>query len=150
YHQHAYPAAEDACRSGNLSLPLLVHNTACQGRLHPSPRQHPACCAWLESYVATAESSCRRLSTSEWNQPPSGLYSVVHIMFYSNHRIMMTGTYRHTPITEERNIRILQLQPASQGSQLQCKLLEVSLDDAPKYRALSYVWSSGPSVSYSL
>ncbi|KAF2490849.1 HET-domain-containing protein, partial [Lophium mytilinum] len=62
---------------------------------------------------------------------------------------MMAKDYRHTPLTVERNIRILQLQPASQGSQLQGRLIEVSLDDTP-YRALSYVWGPQNPACYIL
>lgn len=55
---------------------------------------------------------------------------------------MNLGSHHHVPISKDRNIRLMSLYPASMGHSLQCKLLEVELDDParPAYRALSYVW----------
>ena len=49
--------------------------------------------------------------------------------------------YRYAPLHRFRSIRLLQLRPATSHSDLiELKVLQVNLDDAPKYFALSYVW----------
>ncbi|KAK5940735.1 hypothetical protein PMZ80_007152 [Knufia obscura] len=54
-----------------------------------------------------------------------------------------SSEYRHVPLAEPRNIRVLDVEPASATStELRCKLRQVSLEAVPlaKYSALSYCW----------
>jgi hypothetical protein len=48
--------------------------------------------------------------------------------------------YHYQPLQGRRSIRLLELLPDKGGAPLRCNMLEVSLDDAPEYEALSYVW----------
>jgi hypothetical protein len=47
---------------------------------------------------------------------------------------------------DRREIRLLKILPGSFNDPLRCKLVKVSLDDKPKYNALSYVWGD-PTVT---
>ena len=61
----------------------------------------------------------------------------------------MTEFYQHVPLRTELSIRVLRLSPAlHRDPLLRCKLVEVSLDKNPKYKALSYVWGSPQSGCY--
>jgi hypothetical protein len=48
--------------------------------------------------------------------------------------------YKYDRLQCSRSIRILELLPDKQGAPLRCRMREVSLDDAPDYEAVSYVW----------
>ncbi|KAL6408590.1 hypothetical protein AUP68_07532 [Ilyonectria robusta] len=49
----------------------------------------------------------------------------------------------HQPLPTPRSIRVLRLHPdPSRDSALKCSLVPVSLDDSPKYWALSYTWDA--------
>jgi hypothetical protein len=50
--------------------------------------------------------------------------------------------YHYQPLQGRRSIRILELFPDRKGAPLRCNMLGVSLDDAPEYEALSYVWGA--------
>jgi hypothetical protein len=51
--------------------------------------------------------------------------------------------YTYKPLASSVNTRLLVLYPhASLDAALDCTLTEVSLNDSPKYRALSYVWGA--------
>ncbi len=59
----------------------------------------------------------------------------------------MTGTYQHSPLRSNRNIRVLELIPSKRlDDPICCKLIETSVDGAPPtrlaYEALSYAWGS--------
>lgn len=41
-----------------------------------------------------------------------------------------------------RSFRLMQLLPGAHGSNIECKLIEVTLDDFLVYEAISYVWGS--------
>jgi hypothetical protein len=41
---------------------------------------------------------------------------------------------------QERSVRLLQILPGNGDKDLQCRLVQVSLDEMPPYLALSYVW----------
>ncbi|KAF4452564.1 HET-domain-containing protein [Fusarium austroafricanum] len=58
-----------------------------------------------------------------------------------------TAKYQHQ-LLSHRFIRVLRLHPAPRSeSQLRCSLVPVSLDEKPKYWALSYTWGTdGPSI----
>ena len=58
----------------------------------------------------------------------------------------MAGEYQHKTLSSPRSIRLLHLFPSSRDSALECSLDEVSLDQAPDFHALSYVWGE-PDVS---
>ena len=54
-----------------------------------------------------------------------------------------TGSYRHESLPTLRSIRVLRLQPSpSRDAKLTCALVAVSLDESPKYWALSYTWDA--------
>jgi hypothetical protein len=40
----------------------------------------------------------------------------------------------------ERAIRLLRLLPGNQEDEIECELVEASLDELPHYEAISYVW----------
>lgn len=49
--------------------------------------------------------------------------------------------YQHKPLPSDRSIRVLHLQPAQDlTASIKCRLEAVSLDQRPKYWALSYAW----------
>ncbi|KAG8528679.1 uncharacterized protein KY384_006366 [Bacidia gigantensis] len=49
--------------------------------------------------------------------------------------------YNHVPLSSPRSIRILTLHPAADRSAIiSCDLNEVSMDEKPRYSALSYTW----------
>lgn len=51
--------------------------------------------------------------------------------------------YRHQPLPDNRSIRVLHLQPASnRAAPIQCRIETVSLDQPPIYFALSYSWDA--------
>ncbi|KAL2131278.1 hypothetical protein VTI74DRAFT_5309 [Chaetomium olivicolor] len=53
------------------------------------------------------------------------------------------SAYRHKPLSSARSIRVLWLHPSAQRQDcLRCSIAEVSLDDRPKYWALSYSWDA--------
>ena len=55
----------------------------------------------------------------------------------------MVEPYRHTPLRDDRSIRVLHLLPSRDlSTTLHCKMKVVPLDNAPKYEALSYAWDS--------
>jgi hypothetical protein len=45
-------------------------------------------------------------------------------------------------LPSERHIRILELQPGNRDASIHCRLLTTTIDEAPAYEALSYVWGS--------
>ncbi|KAH7176054.1 heterokaryon incompatibility protein-domain-containing protein [Dactylonectria macrodidyma] len=54
-----------------------------------------------------------------------------------------TEYYQHQPLPTHRYIRVLRLQPnPSRDAELRCSLVPVSLDESPKYWALSYTWDA--------
>ena len=55
-------------------------------------------------------------------------------------RAIRLRIYQYLPFSLPRAIRLLQLMPAAAGESLQCRLVEASLDERPKYEALSYEW----------
>jgi hypothetical protein len=55
-------------------------------------------------------------------------------------RPMFLRIYQYLPFSLPRAIRLLQLMPAAAGERLQCRLVVASLDERPKYEALSYEW----------
>lgn len=58
--------------------------------------------------------------------------------------------YNHVPISSPRSIRILTLHPnADPTAIISCDLKEASLDENPRYSALSYTWG-GESLIYSV
>jgi hypothetical protein len=50
--------------------------------------------------------------------------------------------YHYQRLQDPRSIRLWELMPDRKGARLRCNMLEVSLDDAPKYEAVSYVWGA--------
>jgi hypothetical protein len=52
------------------------------------------------------------------------------------------ATYQYQSIQNSRSIRLLKLEPSDGTSALRGNLIEASLNDAPKYNALSYAWGS--------
>jgi hypothetical protein len=52
----------------------------------------------------------------------------------------ISRVYKYVSLSLPRAIRLLHLMPAAAGERLQCRLMEVSLDERPKYEALSYEW----------
>ncbi|KAF2835714.1 HET-domain-containing protein, partial [Patellaria atrata CBS 101060] len=48
--------------------------------------------------------------------------------------------FDHNPLKAARHTRLIELQPRSAGDGLRCLLKTISIDEAPKYEALSYVW----------
>ncbi|KAI9163795.1 Heterokaryon incompatibility protein [Paramyrothecium foliicola] len=51
--------------------------------------------------------------------------------------------YRHDPLPTNRSIRVLLLKPGNgPNASLQCELVPVSLDESPKFCALSYSWDA--------
>ncbi|KAH8651583.1 heterokaryon incompatibility protein-domain-containing protein [Tricladium varicosporioides] len=51
--------------------------------------------------------------------------------------------YIHSPLCNPRSIRVIHLEDADEETApLQCKLVEVSLDSQPVYKALSYSWDA--------
>lgn len=53
-----------------------------------------------------------------------------------------TVSYRHSPITQDCDIRLLNIEPALQGAELRISLHQVCLnhEGLPAYSALSYCW----------
>ncbi len=60
----------------------------------------------------------------------------------------MVELYQHEPLKSDRSIRLFRLYPSLRGSELSGELIEVSLDKAPTYEALSYVWGSPEPARY--
>ena len=52
----------------------------------------------------------------------------------------MAALYQSLPLRQDQDIRLLRLMPANDGRCLAAKLDVVSLNDLPKYIALSYAW----------
>lgn len=50
--------------------------------------------------------------------------------------------YKHEPLQNSQSIRVLKLYPGRAEAPLRGSLLEVYLDHAPKYEAISYTWGS--------
>jgi hypothetical protein len=55
-------------------------------------------------------------------------------------RYSHTVPYEYQRLRGPRSIRVLELLPDKQGAPLRSRMREVSLDDAPFYEAVSYVW----------
>lgn len=58
-------------------------------------------------------------------------------------------TYKYTSLSGKDSIRLMTLQPGRKGDDLYCSLSEVSLQEAPEYEALSYVWGD-PTMTESI
>jgi hypothetical protein len=48
--------------------------------------------------------------------------------------------YKYTKLAHTDSIRLVELQPGSRGSPLNCRIFEVRKHDNPEYEALSYAW----------
>ncbi|KAH7310683.1 heterokaryon incompatibility protein-domain-containing protein [Stachybotrys elegans] len=54
-----------------------------------------------------------------------------------------TAYYTHQPLPTPRSIRVLRLEPSPhRTAELRCRLVAVSLDESPKFWALSYTWDA--------
>ncbi|KAF4626530.1 hypothetical protein G7Y89_g11629 [Cudoniella acicularis] len=50
--------------------------------------------------------------------------------------------FTYSPLEEDRQFRLLRLEPGQDTDPLSCELFDHSLDEAPNYDALSYTWGS--------
>ncbi|KAH7413588.1 heterokaryon incompatibility protein-domain-containing protein [Phaeosphaeria sp. MPI-PUGE-AT-0046c] len=55
---------------------------------------------------------------------------------------MMNKTYPGPPLTTDRHIRLLLLEPGDEHAPVQCQLVASTITEAPTYEALSYVWGN--------
>ena len=60
---------------------------------------------------------------------------------------MLSGQYKHTPLTHAKNIRLLQVDPFESETPI-VNVFEVSLAKTPTYNALSYAWGVPQSDCY--
>lgn len=64
--------------------------------------------------------------------------------FHVNQRHLETIRYQHKPFEDDRSIRLLYLQPGKFDDDIKLRLKTVSLDNPPRYCALSYAWGPQP------
>lgn len=57
--------------------------------------------------------------------------------------------FQHHALTGPHEIRLVELLPGGLNDPLRCKILHVSLDENPKYEAVSYVWGQPTTTSTS-
>ena len=50
--------------------------------------------------------------------------------------------HTYQPLSSENTIRILRLEPGGYNDPICCTLIEVKLDEQPRYEAISYAWGS--------
>lgn len=60
---------------------------------------------------------------------------------------MTDGLYQYDTLPQGRWFRILKIRPGHFDDPLSCELVSTSLDEAPRYRALSYVWGDPGQVA---
>ena len=48
--------------------------------------------------------------------------------------------YQYNPLPSEKFIKLLELYPGQANDNIDCTLLQTELENAPKYKAISYVW----------
>jgi hypothetical protein len=54
--------------------------------------------------------------------------------------------YKYNPLLGPNQIRLLRLHPGTHFDQLLCSLQIASIEDAPDFEALSYVWGKPPTT----
>jgi hypothetical protein len=68
-------------------------------------------------------------------------------MYYDNKHNDTTNSYRYTSLDGDRKIRLLKILPRKLFKPFECEVIDVILDNAKSFEALSHIHSSEPAPS---
>ena len=82
--------------------------------------------------------SSKELHTVCW--PSSNTSRTLILVWFSTDKRFMKDEFQYPPLRGHSDIRLLRVEPGRQSDQISCSVRVVSLDNNPKYTAISYTW----------